>query len=78
MLMAQGMTPITEETVHHLHKRLSNLLLPHMRLEEEEIFPIARLLLAPSKLREIGDEMHRRRTDREAGRQRAVELAPAL
>jgi len=34
----------------------------HIRLEEERMFKLASRLLAPEQLREIGEEMERRRS----------------
>lgn len=41
--------------------RLCELYRPHIRVEDELIFPLAEKILSPDELKEIGEEMKERR-----------------
>ncbi len=72
--LTQGIAPIEPGVIEHMATRLDGLLVPHLRLEEEEIFPHARLLLDAATLETMGEEMLRRRADKQRGHARAVEI----
>ena len=59
------------------HDDLGRVLLPHLHLEETEVFPLARLLLSRQELDEIYQEMIDRQ-DRRAARRPAVVAVDAL
>lgn len=47
--------------IKRIVKRLCELYRPHIRVEDELIFPLAEKILSPHELREIGEEMKERR-----------------
>lgn len=57
-----------KERLSQASTRMRALLEPHLRLEEQEVLPLARLLLAERDLDEIADEMDRRAELRRAAR----------
>lgn len=69
----------TEPDVKRLREmavKLRDILEPHMRMEELEVFPIARLALSDDEIQQIGREMQSRADDRKHGGIRnALELA---
>lgn len=72
--VAEGRIPPDAGRLEKTRTDLSNVLEPHLRLEEQEVFPLARLLLTEDELHEIHAEMMRRREGRKGGRARAVEI----
>jgi hemerythrin-like domain-containing protein len=62
------------EPLRRLGTELRELLEPHLRMEEQEIIPLARLLLSEDDLDEMRREMRERLRDRRAHVERAPEL----
>jgi iron-sulfur cluster repair protein YtfE (RIC family) len=72
--VAAGNKLFDREKIRRAYDVLAKVLEPHMRMEELEIMPMARLLLTTAQIHEIGHEMHGRRRSREANTPRAIEI----
>lgn len=55
--VAQGRETPDPERLQTAARELDELLLPHLRMEEQEIIPLARLLLSEADLAEMASEM---------------------
>lgn len=72
-----GLIQVDPARLHIASEELERALIPHLTLEEQEIFPMARLLLGPDEIAQIGREMEARRRARAGGTPRAVALYPS-